>query len=160
MDKLLEFHVNNKYYVNVTKIENGCIGVFPANYFKEMSSELVSYKILDNILRVTVNNNNSVDYDIPTYIHRLTILSDIIIKAKHRQIPTSLILISDKDAYYNSLLKVLPAPKDENNKKLEESALMVYNDIMMGLFDLTSANKLGIERGYKFLQSLLENGGI
>lgn len=161
MNDIIEFHRAHKYVINITKTNDGCAAHFPANYLSNppLSSKYILYKINEGGFECT-NEDYSCQFDIVNYAKRHGIVTDVILKAKTLNIPHKLIYITDNNVVKSSLAQILPRPTLEEDQLKEQLIAQVYTDIVLGLFDYSSANKLGILRGYEDLSRLIESGGL
>lgn len=161
MDELVKFHIKHKYFVNVNKTEDGCNVIYPANYLinPQFNSQNINYRLNDEGFEYITENYSS-QYDIVKYARRFAVLTDIILKATNINIPNKLILIRSNNELKGSLIQILEPPTDQEDLLKEQLVAEVYADIVMGLFDYSSANKLGILRGYEGLIRLIESGGL
>jgi hypothetical protein len=161
VDSLIKFHIDNKYCVVVNKIEQGCVAHFPSNYFLEnpIEKSTTTYKIVDEGFTYSLDFNTNL-FKVPRYAIRFAITTDIILKTTSLNIPNKLIIINNNGVVESSLTKILSKPIDDSDIQREELMAQVYPDIVIGLFDFTSADKLGIGRGYEVLRDIIESGGL
>lgn len=162
MDDIVKLHINHKYIINISKIERGCFVSFPSNYIVNppIFSKTIKYTLHDNELKYIIDDKIEQTFKIEKYVARFAILTDILYKALQLKIPNNLIIVYDNNQIKSSLISILPEPSSQEDKNKEKLISHHYPDIMIGLFDYASANKLDITRGFQNLCHIIESGGL
>lgn len=157
MNELVQAHVKNGFYIDITKTKNGCRIKTPANIFLDPQhlAETTEYKIENGILYI-----NDDDYLVPQYSIRSLILIDIMMKAQKLAIPFSLILYFDTLEAKQNITEILDEPKDILEKQKDNLLLMSLSGIILGEFDSEDAKKYNILEGFYLIYSICQKGGI
>lgn len=156
------FHINNKCAVLVLSTKN-CVDVmFPAcllaktkipatNVVYKTSEKTIDVECLcgDTINRATIKN-------VPPYVVRPIILSDIAIKAKQRNINGQLIFVVSDKYYPISFANMLDIELSNEDYDKEQYLIGHLSDVYMNKF---ASLRSDVQEGCQILFNCCSNGG-
>jgi len=154
---LINLHIKNKYYIDISKKDRGCIVKTPANIFYEPQylPEVTEYTVGHNVLTV-----NREDLMIPNYAIRAVIFSDICMKLIKLRMPKELLLFFDKLERKKVFSEIVDGPK--NSDDMIKDAHMMNNmaSIILGTYDTNDAQKNGVSVGFSLIYDIFAKGGL
>jgi len=159
---VIDFHIKYGCHIDVKSIKNGCLVYYPANLMTVPSSHenIAEYVVTQNTIKYKDFNGDVKEIGIDKYIQRLYITTDILLKMTIRNLNQKLIIVDGMPVAEKSIVQILPRPMRKEDVNLEEQLSKIYSEIVLGSSDETSANELGVLRGYKVLSDLVASGGI
>ena len=165
MKDIIQFHIDNDYYVNVKSLPNmtGCFVHFPHNYFLEHPETNITYLIESDPLRIEIYETipgkemRSNSILVTKSSARLLVLEDILLRTLVRKIAQVLIIV-DKTAEKN-VFDALHLTLDEEDALLEKELLGKFRNLILGKVDNNILNH-ELAEGYRLVLNCFENGGL
>jgi hypothetical protein len=160
MNDLIEFHLKNKYYVDVSKTDNGCVAKFPSSQFltPKIPAQIVEYFCRSDEIIVNLGNNK-ITYPVVEYARNPLIMADIFLKTSFRKISVKLILLFDGLNRVNKFSNILKGSVSEENQKKEKLIVNSFSDILLGCFSIKD-DESNIIEGVNQIVNLIDRRGF
>ena len=164
VEELVNFCVQQKYFVVVQKDDGGVTVSYPKNCIVSPTFD-ARVDVYRNLSRkIEYANSDGYTNTIKTagYDNRVLILTDIVIKVKQRGISAKLILPFDGLVPKKGIVGLMSPPKQKVLSEKEQALLKKYQDIInvkANNYSLDDAIKDNIAEGFNSLRFLLEVGG-
>jgi hypothetical protein len=158
MNKLIQFHIKNNYYVKITPLDKaiGCCATFPPNLLTNQPGYFKTYIVGENpdSIEVFENvNSSSRVIDVPRIVIRLLITEDILLNTIKRGISRHLMVVDGgKQTNTFHILKI-----NLTKEELEEEKDLCIRFRQM----LVGKERKGIDvSGFEEVLKCFENGGL
>lgn len=161
MDEIINFHLEHKYFVDVSKIKDGCSVKFPKNLIviPNIQEYSIDYKIVSDGLMI-VSNEFTKHFAMDNSVKRASIVVDIVLKTLQRNISGNLILVFDGIVQKKKISEILNPPVEKGDVLKDKKLLKNCLDILTNGADYYEMNKIGIGDQYNYLVNLINNGGL
>lgn len=162
-NELLNFHLEHKYYALVLKEKKGCSIAYPPNVLVRPATEQVIgvYQVIRNEVQYAQSDGFKNKIKINKYDTRLTILTDIGLKLKSRDISNKLVVCFDGNVEKKGIFSILEEFEPKGELKIKEDLLKSkYQAILTGQYSLAEAKKDELELGFVTLTKIIESGGL
>jgi hypothetical protein len=162
MNKIVKFHIDNNYYVNIKSISNfvGCTSTFPPNLFTHQPGYIKTYTVNEeqSFIEVfsSINKQKCRRIDVNKTAIRLLITEDILLNTIKRGMSRHLIVIDG--GKYNNTFHILKINLTKEELEEEKDLCIRFRKLLLGK-DRKESNGIDIS-GFEEVLECFENGGL
>lgn len=160
MNDILKFHIQNNYYVKVSRVPKtkGCIVVFPQDLIRNYIKTIRTYIITDNDEIEIYNQEDDKIESSVVQAHkiniRLLLFEDILLRTLNRGISRHLIKIEGE----KNLFTLLDLGLNKEELEKENSLCLYFRKLLIGKVE--NDVSLELEKPYLQIVECFENGGL